>query len=206
MGYAHQGTVDLDDPANEPTIKWIGRPVVSNTYYIKAGDNYSVLAEKKHWPKTLGKLRAAPDMPGLETVVLTSAIEYEYETCAPPIILEPATYAAPARAPVLDQRTVAPRRALPRRAPRSACRVLRRAPRAACCAAPRRAASRRAPAAPRVHVVFRPRLRSPPPSTKVFDQIGELPGAEIPEMTSTKITEVDGASSRRRPAPPPTST
>ena len=55
MGYAHQGTVDLDDPANEPTIKWIGRHVVSDTYYIKAGDNYFVLAEKKHWPKTEGE-------------------------------------------------------------------------------------------------------------------------------------------------------
>ena len=120
MGFAHQGTVDLDDPANEPTIKWVGRPVVSNTYYIKAGDNYFVLAETKHWPKTLGKFRAAPDTPGLETVVLTSAIEYEYETCAPPIILEPAPYAAPARALVLNQRTAAPRRALPRRAPRAA--------------------------------------------------------------------------------------
>ena len=29
--------------------------MVSDTHYIKAGDNYFVLAEKKHWPKTEGQ-------------------------------------------------------------------------------------------------------------------------------------------------------
>jgi hypothetical protein len=62
-------------------------------------------------------------------------------------------------------------------------------------AAPRRAARSRRLFAPT-------RLRSPPPSTKVFDEIGELPDADVPEMTSTKITDVDGAPGRRRRSPP----
>ena len=43
------------------------------------------------------------------------------------------------------------------------------------------------------------RLRSLPPSPNVFVPIGELPEAKAPQMTTSKITDVDGARSRARP-------